>query len=668
MVSTALFTGLSGLRVHQNYIDVIGNNLANVSTAGFRGSRVTFSDLLSFTMRPGSGPNGNFGGENPLQIGHGAIMASVDTDTSQGTFQDTGRSLDVALEGHGFFTLTNGTQSFYTRVGTFGIDAENSLVDLRSGLRVLNSSGNRISVPVSDTLPAAATNRIDFQGNLPARVGGPLAEIVQSNAVLKEGQPAHKLATGTAGTGNQFDLTSYAGKTLLVSVNNGSQQTVTIPASFATGPVNASAVKAVFDAAHVTGLNITADDVAGTLSFDTVKLGTSAKLKLDDGTGANGLLQAMGGLTALLVTGSEQAATSATDLGQMTARNKPYSDGDSLTISGTNPDGTVFSDTFVYGTSNDGTTLGDLLKFLNGDATAVPPVVGVLDSTQSTAELTADGNLRIVATDKKEASMSLFIGDVSGNQGTTGWPNFEVAQDGTGPDTATTSIDVVDSQGRTHPVTLTFTRSTTDSSIWDLQASIDTTEGSITQNSIGQIRFNDNGSFNVIGGGTNALTFSWNGISAAQNVTVNLGSSGQFDGIAMLGNATTVAATNQDGYVAGELLNPGFNSKGELVGYYSNGKTKVLDTLRITMFSNEGGLTKVGDTMYAESPNSGDPIATTANSAGSGSVRAGQLENSNVDIAREFVNLIEAQRGFQANSRVITTTDSILAELMNIVR
>ena len=83
---------------------------------------------------------------------------------------------------------------------------------------------------------------------------------------------------------------------------------------------------------------------------------------------------------------------------------------------------------------------------------------------------------------------------------------------------------------------------------------------------------------------------------------------------------------------------------------------------------NEGGLVRVGDTMFTESPNSDDAIATTANAAGAGSVRAGQLENSNVDIAREFVNLIEAQRGFQANSRVITTTDEILAELMNIVR
>ena len=136
----------------------------------------------------------------------------------------------------------------------------------------------------------------------------------------------------------------------------------------------------------------------------------------------------------------------------------------------------------------------------------------------------------------------------------------------------------------------------------------------------------------------------------------------------MLGNATTLAAVDQDGFGAGTLLNVGFNNDGELMGFYSNGQSQVLDQLRISMFSNEGGLVRQGDTLFTESPNSDDAIATTANAAGAGMVRAGTLENSNVDIAKEFVNLIEAQRGFQANSRVITTTDEILAELMNIVR
>lgn len=94
MVSTALYTGLSGLRLHQNYIDVIGNNLANVSTAGFRGSRPTFSDLLSYTARSGTAANGSLGGQNPMQIGHGAMMSTVDIDTSQGTFRTpAGRSM-----------------------------------------------------------------------------------------------------------------------------------------------------------------------------------------------------------------------------------------------------------------------------------------------------------------------------------------------------------------------------------------------------------------------------------------------------------------------------------------------------------------------------------------------------------------------------------------------
>ncbi len=655
MVSTSLFTGLSGLRLHQSYIDVIGNNLANVSTSGFRGARPTFSDILSSTLRSGSGPTGTFGGLNPIQIGNGAIMTNVDIDTAQGSFQDTGRPLDVALQGRGFFTLTDGLQRFYTRVGTFGIDNERALVDLRSGLRVMNSTGGTITVPVSDTLAARATSQVTFQGNLPARVGGPFEEIVQSGSPLMAGTAASKTAQGTAGTGTQFDLSAFVGKSVLVAVNGGAQQSVTFDAAtFGGGPVNASTVAAAFS---VAGLNVTADDVNGTIDFDTIQLGDDATLKFDNGSQATGLLTALG-LDATLVSGSESVATGATDLAQMTARRTAYADGDQIVITGTNPDHTTFSDTFVYGAGNDGTTLQDLLDFING----------TIDPSQATATLTADGQIRVTALDKGEAELSLSIGDAASNAGQSDWPDFTVTQQGTGPDTATTSIEVIDSQGLGHTVTMNFTRSETDSSVWDMTASMDAAEGAITQPSIGQIRFNDDGSFNVIGGGTNALQFSFNGISTAQTVSVNFGSSGQFNGLAMLGNQATVAATDQDGYEAGTLLNVAFDNNGSLTGFYTNGQSQTLDTLRVTLFANEAGLLRVGDTMFVESPNSDDPIFTTANVASAGSVRPGSLENSNVDIAEEFVNLIEAQRGFQASSRVITTADEILAELINIVR
>lgn len=193
-------------------------------------------------------------------------------------------------------------------------------------------------------------------------------------------------------------------------------------------------------------------------------------------------------------------------------------------------------------------------------------------------------------------------------------------------------------------------------------------KGTVTQPTIGQIRFNSDGSFNVIGGGTNSLSFAWNGTGGTQSVAVNLGSSGMFDGIAMLGATATVAATDQDGFGSGTLLNVAFDTNGNLNGFYSNGQSQLLETLRISVFANEAGLARSGDTLFVASPNSDDAISTTANIAGAGSIRPGALENSNVDIAREFVNLIEAQRGFQANSRVITTADQILADLMNIVR
>jgi len=657
MVSTALYTGLSGLRVHQTYIDVIGNNLANVSTPGFRGSRATFSDILSFTARAGSGPNGNFGGQNPLQIGTGAYMASVDTDTNQGTLQDTGRSMDVALQGRGFFTMTNGSQTFYSRVGSFGIDADRALVDLRTGLRVVNSSGGTITVPTSDTLPAQATSAVSFQGSLPAEVGGPLNEIVTANVPLNQGSAAQKVAD--AGANGTFDFTGNIGESMLISVNGGAQQSVQIPNAppFDSGATTPSEFATWFNA-NVTGVQASGDDAAGTVTIDTLQLGASATLKFDEGSPSSSVLATLNVTNpTTLASGAESLALETTDLNALTARTAPYQAGDAITVSGTNPDGTAFSDTFVYGAGNDGTTVAALRDFING----------IIDPAQAQARF-ENGNLVLEATDPGEAEMSLFLGDVSTNGGGASWPSFEVSQQGTGPDTAVTSIDVVDSQGRTHPVTMTFTRNAQDPTIWDMQAEVDSDEGSITQDSIGQIRFNNDGSFNVIGGGTNQLSFAWSGIAQAQNVTINLGTSGQFDGVAMLGSATTLAAVDQDGFGAGSLLNVGFNNDGELMGFYSNGQSEVLDQLRISMFSNEGGLVRQGDTLFAESPNSDDAIATTANAAGAGMVRAGTLENSNVDIAKEFVNLIEAQRGFQANSRVITTTDEILAELMNIVR
>lgn len=655
MVNTALFTGLAGLRSHQTHIDVIGANLANVSTPGYRGSRMTFTDLLSFTQSPGSGPNGNFGGTNPRQIGLGSAVGSIDLNTNQGTFQDTGRPLDVAIQGRGFFTLTDGNQNFYTRVGTFGVDANRLLVDSRTGYRVIASNGSNITVPDNDTLPAQPTSNVTFSGALPATVSGPLEEVVESESPLLEGTSAQK--TSTAGP---FNLTAFDGKSVLVSVDGQAQQRVTFSASqFGNiAAATAAEVVAVINGG-TTGVTGTALGTGAT-QFDTITLGESATLKFDDAVDSTGLVAALG-LDTTLVSGTESTASGTTDLANLTTRVAPYASGDTIAVTGTNPNGTPFSATFVYGTN--GTTINDFLAFTNAliaTDTGSPPQT-------ATASLTAQGVLELRARDKGEATLSLSIGDTTATT-RNAWTSFRVTQDGTGPDTATAAIDVIDSLGRSHPVTFQFTRSAADSSVWDMQASMDASEGTITSSTVSQIRFNSDGSFNVIGAGTNALTFAFTGIAGAQQVNVNLGNTGQFDGVSMLGSATTVAATDQDGFGPGVLLNVGIDAAGNLEGFYTNGQSQTLSTLRLSVFANEAGLLRTGDTMFSQSPNSDDAIQTTAGSAGAGAIRSGSLENSNVDIAAEFVNLIEAQRGFQANSRIITTADEILAELVNIVR
>ncbi len=656
MVSTSLFTGLSGMRAHQRFIDVIGNNLANVNTPGFWGSRVTFSDLLSNTISPGQGPSGLRGGINPMQVGLGAQIASIDPNTNQGTFLNTGRPLDVALKGRGFFVLTDGVSSFYTRVGSFGVDSDRNLVDLRTGMRVVSSDGDDIQVPLTGTLPAKATSSVSFQGTLPAKVTGPLAEVVSSSAPYYEGTAATKKSTKTFTS--PMDLSSLANKTFKVTINGGSPQTVTISAANFGGDLSSVTFSEFISGieSQTSGLSVT--ESGGVFSFSTEKVGKDASIKFDHGNDTSVL--SFFGLDTVLVSGTQTAATSTTDLNELTINNTDYTSGDTIQISGTDPQGNKVAGTFTYGSSNDGTTLGDLISFINN-------LYKSTSTSGATAKIQSDGTITLTANKEGEASLSLFIADGTSTT-KTNFTSFKVTTDGTGPDTVTTSIDVFDSLGRAHPITMTFTRDSDDQRVWHLKATMDSSEGTILDDSVTEIRFNSDGSFNVVTGPDSSLEFEFDGIPTPQEVQLNFGTSSSFDGLSLLGDKATAAATDQDGYAAGTLLNVAFNDEGDLEGFYSNGQNSRIATLRIALFPNEGGLTRIGDTLFLESPNSDNAILTTAGNAGAGTIVSGALENSNVDIAEEFVRLIEAQRGFQANARVITTTDQVLAEMINIVR
>ena len=177
----SLYSGVSGLQNHQTRMDVIGNNIANVNTTGFKRGRVNFQDMISQQLAGASKPTEEKGGVNPKEVGLGMTVAAIDTVFTQGNLQSTGISTDVAIQGNGFFIEKNGEKSYYTRAGAFSLDQNGTLVNPANGMRVQGWMARELNgemvvqtaatptdlvIPVGSKDPAKATQNINFACNL----------------------------------------------------------------------------------------------------------------------------------------------------------------------------------------------------------------------------------------------------------------------------------------------------------------------------------------------------------------------------------------------------------------------------------------------------------------------------------------------------------------------
>jgi flagellar hook protein FlgE len=289
----------------------------------------------------------------------------------------------------------------------------------------------------------------------------------------------------------------------------------------------------------------------------------------------------------------------------------------------------------------------------------------------ATASLDSDGNLVLQADDTGPAKLNLTLTDDAANVGSTNFTNHTMllTVDGKDGDTLTTSIQVYDTQGTPHNLTLTFQKQ--GNNLWNLTASIDATEGTMIDAKVDGIQFNDDGSFRQATGtgtGDEDISFQVSGLSSPQTVGFFLGSINGFDGLTQYGGTSSAQATDQDGFTAGFLTAVSVGPDGVIEGVFTNGRNLPIAQASIALFTNPGGLERLGDNYFGLSNNSGLPLLGTALSGGRGTVQNGTLESSNVDVALEFTRLITAQRGFQVNARTITATDEVLQELSNIVR
>jgi flagellar hook protein FlgE len=562
-MSFALSSGVTGLQAHQKMLDIAGNNLANVNSTAFKASRITFSELLSETMQRASQPTANVGGTNPQYIGSGVTISGISPNMAQGNIVTTGNPLDLAIEGQGYFVLSDGQQNVYSRAGALAVDEESTLVDPATGYRVqrLGSVGevegfqipgvSDIHVPYDAAMPANATSKIVVSGNLSADA-------------------------------------SSAAQTQVISSN----------------------ITYTYDGGTTAAQNTQID-------------------QLDQFSGGSGTDRQLG------------AGESGT-----------------ITIAGYHPDGTAYSTGLTFTVSPD-TTLGELIDHLNNNVL-----------TGATASL-VNGHIQITDNDSGYSRTDMSL-SYSGNGSLTAPGYFEITAVG-GEEVKSVNITVYDSQGGKHVLTAAFVRTDTVGA-WDMV--LTTITGNISQigatdRRIKGITFDAaDGSFAGLSSSDPAqflITFGHD-TANPQTIRLELGTVGKFDGLTQFAGSSTAVAREQDGYGAGRLSAVSVNDEGTVIGAFSNGIKKNIAVLQIVLFQNPSGLENMGGGYLIPSVNSGEAVVTQAMTGGAGIVHAGALEKSNTDVATEFVNLIEAQNGFQANARTIKVANAILQELSNLIR
>ncbi|HEU4629140.1 MAG TPA: flagellar hook protein FlgE [Gemmatimonadaceae bacterium] len=526
----SLFAGVSGLRNHQVRMDVIGNNVANVNTVAFKAGRVTFKEGFAQLLQGASRPPGDHGGINPIQVGLGMQIGSIDTLFTQGNIETTGLNTDLAIQGDSYFVVAKGNEHYYTRSGNFQVDADGRLV--------------------------SPTNGFVVQGRM--FENGVMIDGIQ-NIVLPFGQKTAASATTS------------------VSIN---------------GNLDASAPP--FSGPFLT------DDVPPSLTAGTfgTAYGSFATLALNPG-GASG----------------------------------------------------------YYTFSQDGA--GNIQMYRNGRAVGSPQT--------GTAGATLDFG---------DVSLTL---DATNWSASTGFPATpDTANYATVLSTATTanpinatsyskaSITVYDSLGTKHELKLNLWKADNDSWNWEVDQT-DLLAAGVTGISVTGLT-----SFDFAADGTIIPPATLPTISftppGANPVSIKLDPGSGVNGLSQFAGTSTAVLRDQDGYAAGTLQNFSIDRTGLITGAFTNGVNVPLAQIALADFNNPSGLLRIGDNMYATSGNSGGAVLGYALEGSQSFVTSGALEMSNVDLAQEFTNMIVAQRGFQANSRVITSSDEMLQEVVNLKR
>jgi flagellar hook protein FlgE len=574
-ITSAMNTGLSGLTANQDMLSVVGNNIANVNTIGYKASTIDFKTQLAQSYSEGTQPNASSGGTNPEQIGLGVSESAISKNYTDGSLQTTGVTSDLAIEGGGFFIVNgSGNTPVYTRDGSFTLNSLNQLVD---------SNGNRVQGFGTDS-----NNNI---------VSGTLKDV--------------EIPLGT--------LTEAAATT-----------SATID-----GSLNSNGT------------------VATTASVNTID--QSFYLK---------------GASAVDPTNPPTSSTLATDLADA-SNNSYFQVGDVLTSAPTEGGRTQASKTLTISST---TTLGDIESFLGG-AAGINTTSGI-NGTAATPGVTAaaTGNsvaLTITGNVGEDNDLSYGATALSIQRGSATLAPFTFTKSATANgESAYTTMTAYDSLGSPVEVDVTMSLIGRNASGTQWQYLAQSPDGTATDAatnlSVGQgtLSFDNYGTLQTPTS-TTAITIDRDGSGALPVVSITP----TFSGISATSGATSqIAVSLQNGAATGTLSSYSIGDTGVIIGSFSNGQTQTLGQIALATFRNNEGLIDNGGSTFTAGPNSGDAVVSAPEALSAGKVVSGALEDSNVDLSNEFVVMIAASTGYSANSRIITTGNQLLQELLSAAR
>ena len=662
----SLYAGVSGLKNHQTKMNVIGNNIANVNTIGFKPGRVNFQEALVQTFKGAGRPSAVSGGTNPIQLGLGIQVATIDNLFLQGGLETTGQITDLAIQGQGFFILgDNFGNKFYTRAGAFGFDADSTLVDPGTGLYVLgkmaDATGNipslattgMITLPFGQQDPANATENVTLANNLDASATESIASLTNagnSGVVSVNGTAIN----GVGGTHVISITGAQAMRSTFIGTNLGNDGTGSVTTGALTGSMTLADL-GVTDYSnfgfsvdgspveYISGLNATSsvNDVINAINqIDGITASLSGgEITIQRDRAGDPSEYFFTSTTGTVTVGAGGGATDGNVVGVLFGVN-----GATFTSAGGAASTFVATDTFTPDRGIDAAAGPDIsqLELVYDERTGLVVGLGGL----------GDGGVEIKA-------------GPGGLQATAG---ADLIVD-TEPTIHSTSINVYDSQGSKHTLTIEFFKSLLDNR-WEWSASTLGNE-EITVGQRGYVTFNSDGSLATFeyAAGASSVVINPNNGADTMRIAFDAGTSGNYDGLTSFASGShTAAIIGQDGYGMGMLQKISIDKSGNISGIFSNGITRRLAQISLADFNNQAGLRKAGRSMFQSSANSGEAVEGVAGETISGEITSGALESSSVDIAQEFTSMITTQRGFQANARIITTSDSMLDELVNLRR